>query len=84
MAIRYAAVQFIFRNEKYDWKEKIFIAGNSAKGIAVAVITFSLATQEIPDVKLLLDLILTFMIYSILLSTILVKFSKYFTKVEPL
>jgi len=53
---------------------------NTPKGIAVAVVVFTLATKEIAGMSLILNLILLFVIYSIVLSTVITHFSKFFTK----
>jgi cell volume regulation protein A len=84
VAIRFIAVMLSFKKGEYQFKEKIFISLNVGKGIAVAVIAFTLATLAIEGIGPILDLILAFLIYSIILSSVVVKFSKFFTKVEPL
>ena len=59
------------------------------KGIAVAVVASTLLIYTIPNtasfipgLSLLLDVVLIFLIYSIVLSTIVIKFAKYFIDVE--
>lgn len=84
VAIRFFAVMISFKKGEYAFKEKVFISLNVGKGIAVAVIAFSLATLAIEGITPILDLILAFLIYSIILSSVVVKFSKFFTKIEPL
>jgi NhaP-type Na+/H+ or K+/H+ antiporter len=80
--IRFIAIQLSFIKSNITQKEKLFMTLNMPKGIAVAVVAFTLATIPIPGLKPILDLILVFIIYSIILSTIATKFSRYFTKVE--
>ena len=72
--IRYVAVNLTFRKE-YTKKEKVFMTLNISKGIAVAVVVFSLMILNIPTLNSLLPLILIFMIYSIATSTIAEKFA---------
>lgn len=82
--IRFITIQLTFIKSSYTQKEKLFMTLNIPKGIAVAVVAFTLATLTIPGLKIILDLILMFIIYSIILSTIATRFSKYFTKIEIL
>jgi len=81
--IRYIVVTLSFR-KWFTEREKIFITLNAPKGIAVAALVFSLAlkTAVIPGLDLVLDLILITLFYSIILSTIIVRLSKYFIKIE--
>ena len=65
-------VDISFRNE-YNIKEKWFIALNAQKGIAVAVVIFSLLTLNIKGIKPILDLAIIFILYSIIISTIVGK-----------
>jgi NhaP-type Na+/H+ or K+/H+ antiporter len=74
LIIRYISVHITFRKE-YSHKEKLFMTLNISKGIAVAVVVFSLMTLSIPTLNNLLPLILIFMIYSITTSTIAEKFA---------
>lgn len=79
--IRYLAIQLSFKDE-YTVKEKIFMALNAQKGIAVAVVAFTLTILDIGEISLMLNIILAFILYSIILSTIIVKFSGYFVNEE--
>ena len=82
LVIRYISVQLCFSKLNYSVKEKIFMTLNVSKGIAVAVVVFILATYEIPGMEPLLNLILAFIIYSIILSTVVVKVSRKFLGAE--
>ncbi len=82
LVIRYIAISLSLRKLNYSFKEKLFMTFNVQKGIAVAVVAFTLTTLHIAGIQTILHLILLFMLYSIILSTIIVKFSKYFVKVE--
>ena len=77
LIIRYFAIEILFR-EMFSIKEKIFMALVSPKGIAVAAIVFSFTTIALQGMTQILNLILSFMIYSILISTITVRFKDYF------
>ncbi len=83
--IRYLAIIISFKKGTFNFKEKIFMTLNASKGIAVAVMTFTLASMLVGDALAVLDLVLVFLLYSIILSTIVVKFSDFFLKVpqEP-
>jgi NhaP-type Na+/H+ or K+/H+ antiporter len=87
LGIRFIAIDFTFHKSNISLKEKVFMTLNVQKGIAVAVIAFTLSImyadtnnllssiQGVPDI---LNLILIFMLYSIILSTVLSKFLDYF------
>ena len=86
LLIRYIAVQVSFVGEKqFTQKEKLFVALTCPKGIAVAVIAFTFATKmALPGMTTILDLILAFLIYSIVFSSVIMRFSKKFVKVEAI
>jgi len=81
LVARFLALQISFW-KSYSMKEKIFMTLNSPKGIATAVVIFILSALSIPGMKLILDLGLMFILYSMILSTVVVKFSEYFIKTE--
>jgi len=76
--IRYFAIEVSLRALKFNFKEKLFMALNVQKGIAVAVVAFSLANLGIEGMQMILNIVLAFMLYSIALSTITIKFSVFF------
>lgn len=89
--IRFFAVMLSFTNTDFTLKEKIFMSLNVEKGIAVAVVAFSLSTLYLEqssvlfqsaDLVTILHLTLAFLLYSIVLSTLLVKISRFFIGVE--
>jgi len=96
VAIRSMAVYVSTMKSEYSTKERIFLTLNIPKGIAVAVIVFSLLTfsfgaggtlegvsfVSLPDAGLILNLILVFMLYSLILSTVVNHFSRYFIKMD--
>lgn len=82
LVIRYAAITISLKSLNYDFKQKIFMTFNVQKGIAVAVVAFTLTTLYIGGMQTILHLILLFMLYSIILSTVVVRFSTYFVKTE--
>ena len=53
---------------------------NIPKGIAVAVVAFTLATNitEIPQLGMILNLVVTFMLFSLIVSTFVSKFDHWF------
>jgi len=61
-------------------KEKIFMSLNAQKGIAVAVVVFSLAHLGIEGIGIVLNLSLAFMLYSIVLSSVVLRIAKFFIK----
>jgi len=80
--IRYFAVTFSLGRMRLDFKEKLFMSLNVQKGIAAAAVMFSLASLQFDGVSEILDLSLIFMLYSIVLSTIVLKNSKKFIKID--
>ena len=78
--IRFVSILFALRGMKFTMKEKLFMSLNFQKGIAVAVVVFSLATLGIEDIGIVLNLALAFMLYSIVLSLIVLRIAKFFIK----
>jgi NhaP-type Na+/H+ or K+/H+ antiporter len=77
---RLAAVFAVLRESEYALREKFFISLNMPKGIAVAVIIFVLALLGESSLDALLSLMFAFMVYSLILSSVVNKFSKKFIK----
>lgn len=82
LLLRFIAIEISFRNNEYDFKEKVFMSLTVPKGIATAVVAISLIGSHISGMGVVLDLTLIFMLYSIILASIVVKFSKYFINVN--
>ncbi len=86
--LRIIAVYLSFPGNKLlNHKEKLFMSLNTPKGIAAAVVTFSLigfsAFNLIPsNAQIVLNYMFIFIVYSIIVSSIVTHFSKYFIKVE--
>jgi NhaP-type Na+/H+ or K+/H+ antiporter len=80
LAIRFFAIIFSLRGMNFTLKEEIFMSLNAQKGIAVAVVVFSLATLNIAGIESILNLVLAFMLYSIILSSIALRMTKFFIK----
>ncbi len=86
LIIRFVAVHISFRRD-FNEKEKIFMSLNAPKGIAVAVIAFSLASGAVTTLTLekltpVINMVMLFILYSIILSSIITRFSRYFTRFE--
>ncbi len=81
--IRYFAVNLVLKGD-YKLRPKLFITLNAPKGIAIAAVVFMLATFQtsIPEIAKITDLILVFMLYSIIVSSLVAKFSKHFIHKE--
>jgi cell volume regulation protein A len=84
LVIRFLSVEFVLMRSGYSFKEKLFLTLNIPKGLAAAVVVFTLITRAVAGASLVLDLIFLFMISSIVLSTIVTHFSKFFTKIDIL
>ena len=80
LIIRFIAILFSLRGMNFSLLEKVFMSLNVQKGIAVAVVIFSLATLNIVGIGVILNLVLTFMLYSIILSSIVLRFTNFFLK----
>ncbi len=79
--IRFLVINILFRKKNYKYKEKIFMSLNVTKGIAVAVVALILATYNIQGFAPINHLIISFILYSVILSSIIIRFSKYFIKI---
>jgi cell volume regulation protein A len=77
LLIRFLAVQMSFIDE-YNLREKIFMTVNAPKGIATAVVIFLLSTYDIPGLSQILDYGLAIILYSIVLATVIMKFTGFF------
>ena len=53
---------------------------NAGKGIAVAVVAFALTTASIPGISLVLDLIVAFILYSIIVASVTCWSADYFLR----
>lgn len=82
LVARWTAINIALNNSKYNLKQKIFMTLNMPKGIAVATVVLSLTTREIVGFEPIVDLILIFMIYSLVISSVLSIYSKKFVKVD--
>jgi len=70
-----ALVTWIMFRKKFSRREMFFTALSSPKGVAVAVVIFSLVSLGLASPELV-DLSIIFILYSVLISTIMVHFSK--------
>lgn len=80
---RMGAIFTVLRKD-YSLREKLFMGMNMPKGIATAVILLSLALYGYTPFELLLQVMLAFMIYSLILSTIVDKLSLKLVKDEKI
>ncbi|MBW2963433.1 cation:proton antiporter [Candidatus Woesearchaeota archaeon] len=81
IGLRTVVVLFSFPKKTYAIREKLFIALNTPKGVAVAVVAFTLLSLGIA-VNPVIDLALLFILYSVILSTFTTRMSKYFLGVK--
>jgi len=79
---RWFAVTFALRKKNYTIGEKIFITFNMPKGIAVAAVVFTLSVQPISGLETIINLVLVFMIYSLILSTVVDTFAQKLIRVK--
>jgi cell volume regulation protein A len=78
LVIRYFAIDVALKKLNYTIKEKIFMAFNAQKGIAVAAVAFTFITLNISGMEIVLNLTLAFVLYSIVIATIVGKLSRFF------
>ncbi len=78
LIIRFLGVMLSMRKE-HNFKEKIFLTLNSPKGIATATVVFILAVYNIEGIRIILDMTLAIVLYSIVLSSLMTSLSKWFT-----
>jgi cell volume regulation protein A len=92
VVIRWLSVGLVIRQkeEGFSFKEKLFMTLNMPKGIAVAVVAFTLAAYNIPGtpiyipgIKTILDLTLLFMLATIIISSVATVFAKALVGEEP-
>lgn len=84
LIIRYVSVALSVWKENYSPKEKIFLTLMIPKGIGVAVVVFTLGSYALNIIWLneMLQIVVVFMLYSIVFSTIVSKFLHKFLKTE--
>ena len=102
IVLRFGAIQIVYISDHINLKERIFMALNCTKGIAVAVVAFLVSTyvlqiptlqegvkvlQELPVISIpgsqtIIDLMVLFIIYSIILSSIMARFSQNFIRLK--
>jgi len=82
LVVRAGVIFFIFRRDKdRTIKEKIFASLNTSKGVAVATVLFLLISMGIGK-EGLVDLGVVFILFTLVLSTLVAKMSKFFLGVE--
>ncbi len=81
LVARLVAVLITFHGEDYGLREKLFITLNMPKGIAVAVVTLTLYVLNAP-IDGLLTLMILFVVYSLVVSSITDRFGRFFIRKE--
>mgnify|MGYP000245050365 CR=1 FL=1 len=84
LVIRYLAVHITYFKGNETTKEKIFMALTAPKGIPAAVVAFALASVAIPNISLVLDLMIAFIMISIIVAAISTKLSAFFLAPEKI
>ena len=82
LIIRFLSINLSFLGKEYRMKDRIFMTLMIPKGIAETVVAIALSTVAIPQLKTILDIVLVFLIYSIIISTLTTKFSKFFIRTQ--
>jgi NhaP-type Na+/H+ or K+/H+ antiporter len=76
------AIQLVYLQDHLNLKERIFMALNCTKGIAVAVVAFILSNHIIKIPESLISLMVLFILYSIILSSVMARFSQKFIRLK--
>jgi len=79
---RFIAFTLTLPKDKYSIKEKIFMTLIMPKGIAVAVLIVALSFLENPQIIIINNLLLATLLYSLIISTIVSKFSEKFINMK--
>ncbi|MFT4326767.1 MAG: cation:proton antiporter, partial [Candidatus Woesearchaeota archaeon] len=79
---RYFAVQATLIHSDFTKKEKLYMVLSVPKGIGTAVLLFTLSTIPIPELTVLINLSVMIILYSVILATIVNKFSKNFIGIK--
>lgn len=80
---RFIGVSISQRNDtKSTFKEKVFLTLNAPKGIATAAVVFILAIESLEGLNIILDLTLTFVLVTIVLSSIVMWMAPWFLDVN--
>ncbi|MFC1690904.1 cation:proton antiporter [Nanoarchaeota archaeon] len=78
LLIRFVSVYITLRNE-YKIKQVLFMTLNVPKGIAVAVVVFTILAGSVTvGLETVLNVAMMFLVYSIILATVVARLSKYF------
>lgn len=77
--IRFLAVCISTLHDKITFKERLFMTFIMPKGIGVATVIFALSTQiaVYPELKSIIDLMVLFVLYSLVLATITAPFTQF-------
>jgi cell volume regulation protein A len=75
MAIRFIATWFSLHSDKYTTGEILYMTLNAPKGVATAAVVFILAVYNIEGITTVIDMTFAFVLYSIILSSIITWFS---------
>ena len=84
---RLTAIAWGMRNEDFNIKEKVFMAFSMPKGIAVAVVAFTLSLMDMNGgnnsmMQVILQLVVVSMIYSLIFTSVIDRFSYSFIRIK--
>ncbi|MBL7147976.1 MAG: cation:proton antiporter [Nanoarchaeota archaeon] len=82
LVVRYVAVSISFKKLNLNKKEKIFMTFNISKGLGVAVVVFMLIASGVKGLEIVVSLSFFFILYSIVLSSVMNRFIDYFLKYD--
>ncbi len=83
VAARHLAVMITLRGTEYKPTEKVFIALNMPKGIAVSVVALAFSVLDV-ELDGVVPLMILFIVYSLILGSVIDRFSRFFIKKEIL
>jgi cell volume regulation protein A len=82
IAIRCAAILICFIGKEFTLKEKIFLSLSVGEGIELAVIAFAFSVFNMQGLEQIIYLMIAFIVYSAVLSSIIIRFSGFFTGID--
>ncbi len=80
--IRFVALAVIHPIAHGTLKQYLFMALNCPQGIATATMVFLLTASPLAGIPKILEVTFAFLLYSIILSSLITRFAPYFTKTE--
>jgi cell volume regulation protein A len=79
LLIRFASIDISLDRKEFTFKEKLFMALNSPKGIAEAVVAIAISSFAFSQVQTVIALVFLMIAYSVIVSAVAVRFKRFFS-----